>query len=117
MTYTITGKVTSTSQEYFDCINFSKFLITIHGVGFGSLTELGTINLGSDGTFSTDLDSDAPAIVAKLIYAGGDEQVVVTQSGRFCHQDTIDITFTVDMSELGGDIYSRIISALVESVV
>jgi hypothetical protein len=77
MIYHITGKVISASNEYFDCINFSQFLITIYGVGFGSLTELESVNVNNDGTFSMDHNSDTPAIVAKLIYLGRVEQLVV----------------------------------------
>jgi|GEM_PF-2233955 len=116
MTYIIKGKVISASNEYFDCIDFSKFLVKLYGVNFGSLTELGSgsINVSSNGTFGFNLQNNAPAIVAKLMFINGSEQLVVAQSERFCRHDTIDITFPVDMSKLGGNVFSMIIIKLTE---
>ncbi|HEU4497437.1 MAG TPA: neuraminidase-like domain-containing protein [Flavobacterium sp.] len=114
MTYDITGKVVSASSEYFDCIDFSKFSVKLYGIRFGSLTELesGSITVSNNGTFSFYLQNDAPAIVAKLIYLSGGEQQVIAQSERFCHNDAIDITFAADISKIGENIFSRIISLL-----
>ena len=97
MNYQISGTVTSSSSEYFSCLNFSKLKLRVFKVGFDSLTDIGNSTIGSDGTFNFEVINDAEAVIVKLFYIkAAPVEIFVSQSETFCHHDNINVYFSFD---------------------
>ncbi|MCZ8285743.1 MAG: hypothetical protein O9353_09835, partial [Bacteroidia bacterium] len=113
MIYHVNGTVHSSNTEYFNCLNFSKLKIRVYSVGYDTLTEIGDRGVGSDGTFSLEIESSESSVLVKLFYThDANTEIFVDQSEVFCFHDPISVDFMMDESKytinLFEEIYNRI---------
>jgi hypothetical protein len=115
MIYHVNGTVNSSNTEYFNCLTFSKLKIRVYSVGYDTLTEIGNTVVDSDGTFSTEIDSDKSSVIVKLFYMDtAPTEVFVEQSETFCFHDAMSIEFHIDESKYTRDLYSVIIERITD---
>jgi len=114
----ISGLVKASTEQYFNCIDSANLRVRVYKVLFGSLQEIttatvyGTVNV--NGTFTYTVPTNVSSFLIRIYLVDDEVEILAAESAKLCHHDDTEITFEIDESKLGRNVFDKITSRLVD---